>query len=160
MMRMEHMAQFQITPLANATQRTATQIHDVMIAAYRTEREILGISEFPPLNRTIEGVARAKSAFIGALLRGQLVAVAEYVCEPGEDVDICALVVLPSHFRMGLGTALLRSIIETHPGARIMVQTGESNRLAVSLYEKLGFRISRTWTADRALRMVELVLIS
>jgi len=128
-----------------------------MMAGYCVEAGLLGVSDFPPLKRTRREIADAESSFIGAYAHNGIAAVTEIETDQASTIDIAALVVLPKYFRMGLGTALVREIIEVHEGTRITVCTGARNAPALSLYTQLGFEASDTWIADDCIAMVKLV---
>lgn len=124
------------------------EVHRVMQAAYRVEADLLGVQEFVPLQRTAADLLRANSTFLGAFLDGRLAAVAEIERPPQAPVNVAALVVMPEHFRQGLGTALMRRVLEEHGRGPITVSTGVRNLPALRLYAGLGFQEARRWSVD------------
>ena len=130
------------------TRQVAEEVHRVMQAAYRVEADLLGVRDFVPLHRTVEDLRRADSVFLGLFREGRLAAVAELEQPPDAPLNIAALVVLPSHFRRGLGTRLLRQVLEEHGKGPITVSTGVRNLPALGLYARLGFREQRRWSVE------------
>ena len=130
------------------TREVAEEVHRVMQAAYRVEADLLGVRDFVPLHRTAEDLRRADSVFLGLFVEGRLAAVAELEQPPGAPRNVSALVVLPSHFRRGLGTKLMRHVLEKHGDEPITVSTGVRNLPALGLYARLGFREQRRWSVE------------
>lgn len=130
------------------TEAVAVEVHRVMQAAYRVEADLLGVQEFVPLHRTVADLLRADSTFLGAFLDGRLAGVAEIERPPQAPVNVAALVVMPEHFRRGLGTALMRRVLEEHGRGPITVSTGVRNLPALRLYAGLGFEEQRRWSVD------------
>lgn len=134
----------------------AAEIHRVMMAAYQIEAGLLGVSDFFPLRRTVDQVLSASSLFFGVSADDRLAAVAEIETE-AEPVNIAALVVSPDHFRKGLATSLLRSILSLYRDRDLIVSTGILNRPALLLYDKLGFRECRRWSTSDGIPMITLL---
>lgn len=135
----------------------AAEIHRVMMAAYEVEAGLLGVADFFPLRRTVAQILSAESLFFGAFSDGRLAAAAEIEAE-ADPVNIASLVVAPDHFRKGLATTLLRSILSLYQDRNLTVSTGVLNRPALLLYEKLGFRERRRWSTHDGIPMVTLLL--
>jgi ribosomal-protein-alanine N-acetyltransferase len=60
----------------------------------------------------------------------------------GELADLHRLAVAPAYRRQGVGTALVRSALDTvrHLGARaVILEVRDTNDAAIMLYQKLGF---------------------
>ncbi|HEX3127231.1 MAG TPA: GNAT family N-acetyltransferase [Thermoanaerobaculia bacterium] len=133
------------------------EIHRVMMAAYRIEAELLGVSDFFPLRRTVEQILSASSLFFGAFADDRLAAVAEIEAEE-DPVNIASLVVDPDHFRKGLATRLLHFLLSLYRDRDLTVSTGILNRPALSLYDKLGFREYRRWSTNDGIPMITLLL--
>lgn len=130
------------------TEEVAGEVHRVMQAAYRVEADLLRVREFVPLRRTVADLLRSESTFLGAFLDGHLAGVAEIERPPGAPVNVAALVVLPEHFRRGLGRALMHRVLEEHGRGPITVSTGVRNLPALRLYAGLGFQEQRRWSVD------------
>jgi len=127
-----------------------------MMAAYRVEGDLLGVADFAPLRRTVAHIAASESVFLGSLAGGALIGAAEMEVAEAEPANIAALVVMPSHFRKGVGRALVRRVLEWCDGRDVTVSTGIRNAPALELYAGLGFRESRRWRTDDGIRMVTL----
>jgi len=133
----------------------AEAIRAVMVEAYRVEAVILGVRDFAPLHRTAAQIAATDALFLGISLEDTLAAVAEVESsEPGH-LHISSLVVLPSQFRRGLGSALVRHILDT-TSDDVTVSTGVRNQPALSLYTSHGFREDRRWTTRDGIAMITL----
>jgi ribosomal protein S18 acetylase RimI-like enzyme len=146
----------QVSCLAHATPPVAEEIRSVMVAAYRVEAELLGVADFPPLDRTAAHIAATEARFFGVRRDGALLAVAEVEDIPPARCHIGSLVVRPTHFRQGLATALLRHVLEAHPSHVVTVSTGALNRPALLLYAAHDFVEQRRWSAPGGIPMVTL----
>lgn len=157
------MTKITIALLDHRAPGVAASIHAVMIAAYRVEAELLDCADFVPLRRTRAKIAGALSRFHGARIgddRNDGVLAGTIEIEPASGLtptNIASLVVLPSHFRRGIGRALVRHAIGLHGDAPITVSTGVANAPALALYEGLGFTAARRWTTPDGIAMVTLV---
>jgi ribosomal protein S18 acetylase RimI-like enzyme len=128
-----------------------------MAAGYRVEAALLGVADFAPLERTAAAVAAAGSTFVGVLAEGHLAAVVEIEEPPSAPVNIAGLVVDPEHFRQGLGSALVRHVLDAHGEHAVTVATGRRNAPALHLYAGLGFGEHRRWTTDDGIPMLTLL---
>jgi ribosomal protein S18 acetylase RimI-like enzyme len=143
-------------PLDLPDASTAEAIRAVMAAAYAVEAALLGVEDFPPLRRTTADIVASGSRFLGVWSTDTLAAVAELERpEPGR-VDVASLVVLPSHFRRGLGGALVRFVLDAHPADDVTVSTSVRNQPALRLYASHGFVEDRRWTTGDGSPMVTL----
>lgn len=145
--------------LEHINPKVAAEIHRVMMAAYQVEAGLLGVSDFFPLRRTVDQILSSRSLFLGAFDSDQLAAVAE-IEAAAEPVNIAALVVAPDHFRKGLATALLQSVLTLYQDHDLTVSTGLLNRPALLLYDKLGFREHRRWSTHDGIPMITLLRTS
>lgn len=134
----------------------AKRLHELMQAAYKVEAQLLQIEDFAPLRRTVQKLSTAQSRFFGITDNGRLHAAIELVVLHAE-VYIDALVVAPSQFRKGLGTALLQHVVNRYPGKTFIVQTGKANLPAINLYRKSGFRTDGETKTSAGLQLVSLV---
>lgn len=146
-----------VIQLAHEAPPMAEAIRAVMFQAYLVEAALLGVSDFVPLRRSAEAIAASDALFLGIAPAGTLAAVAEVERPEPHHIHIGSLVVLPSHFRRGLGTALVRHIVGANPSEAVTVSTGVRNQPALSLYAALGFREHRLWTTDDGIPMVTLL---
>ena len=60
------MKRIYVRPVANQLEEMASRIHAVQMEAYRQEASLLGVREFPPLDRTVQDVMASSDAFFGA----------------------------------------------------------------------------------------------
>lgn len=150
------MNRIQISRLDHEAPRMAEAIRAVMFEAYLVEAGILGVQDFVPLRRTAAQIAATDALFLGIAPGGTLAAVAEVENpEPGH-FHIGSLVVLPSHFRRGLGATLVRHILDASVPGDVTVSTGVRNQPALRLYTSHGFREHRFWTTEDGIPMVTL----
>lgn len=134
----------------------ATRLHKLMQAAYKVEAALLRDNDFPPLRRTRQKLSSSQSRFFGVVDNGHLHAAIELVAMR-DAVYVDALVVAPAQFRKGLGSALLRHVIDLYPGKIFIVQTGKANIPAINLYHKAGFSTESETTTPAGLALVSLV---
>ena len=145
-----------VARLDHADASMAEAIRAVMAAAYAVEATVLGVDDFAPLRRTAAQVAASDARFLGVRVAGTLAAVAELERPERGRVHIGALVVLPSHFRRGLASALLRHVLDAHPSDGVTVATGVRNLPALRLYAAHGFVEQRRWTTGDGIPMLTL----
>ena len=134
----------------------ALRLHNLMQAAYTVEASLLQDDDFPPLRRTLQKLRSAQSRFLGIMHDDVLHAAIELVVLRAE-VYIDALVVAPTEFRKGLGTALLHHVAGLYPDKTFIVQTGKANVPAINLYHKLGFATESQTTTAAGLELVSMV---
>lgn len=135
--------------------RQAERVLEVLLASYREEARLLGIADFPPLARTVAQVQGATSQFLGCFREGVLVAVAEVSGATG-DKSIDAFTVHPGWFRQGLGSELLKFLLQRFAGEEMSVSTAAANRPAIRLYEGQGFVAQRRWRNRHGIEMIRL----
>jgi ribosomal protein S18 acetylase RimI-like enzyme len=70
-------------------------------------------------------------------------------------IDIHRLVVDPAAHRRGVGTALVRSVLDLAGSRPVFVATGASNQPARRLYERLGFALTGERDIIPGLRIAE-----
>jgi ribosomal protein S18 acetylase RimI-like enzyme len=118
---------------------TAEAVLALQRRAYRVEADLIGSEGIPPLRETLEELQACGESFLGAVVEGRLAAAISWRFDAAT-IDIHRLVVDPDQFRRGLGSALVRSLLEREPGAaRAIVQTGADNEPATALYLREGF---------------------
>jgi len=117
----------------------AQALLDIQLPAYRIEAELIGFDEIPALKDTVETLRACNEEGFGWWEDGKLAGAITYEYEK-EQLVICRLVVDPSHFRKGIGEALLKHLLaEKQHVAKIVVHTGAANVPAINLYKKHGF---------------------
>ncbi|MFO0274201.1 MAG: GNAT family N-acetyltransferase [Betaproteobacteria bacterium] len=150
------MNDIRVSHLAHTAPQIAEAIRAVMFQAYCVEAALLGVRDFAPLHRTAAHIAETDALFLGISPAGTLAAIAEVESSEPRHVHIGSLVVLPSHVRRGLATALIRHILDANVPNDITVSTGTRNQPAIQLYTAHGFREHRLWTTNDGIRMVTL----
>jgi RimJ/RimL family protein N-acetyltransferase len=145
-----------IEPLNPRERAVASSIHSVQLAAYTQEAQLLGVSNFPPLERTVDEVQTSDELFFGASLGGALVGVAAIEASKGQlRVYISSLVVLPEAQRSGVATALLQEVLRRFAQNVVVVSTAAENTRALALYKRFGF-IERARSFAGKLDLVQL----
>jgi len=134
------------------------EIDRVFKSAYAIEAELLGVENFAPLNRDKNDVLSCGNRFIGSLSETNLCGVIELEAPEfaAAEMTITSLAVTPTHFRQGIGRALVRSALEAAKGM-IRVTTGKLNHPAIELYKAQGFDLARTFMTPDGVDMVEFI---
>ena len=132
----------------------AREIQAIFQRSYRIEANLLGVIDFPPLNRKLLDFANSSTEFFGFFKMGKVAAVIE-INPIGLTTEIHSLVVDPAHFRQGLASRLMRFVMNTFDSDRFVVETGLKNRPAINLYKQLGFIELRQWDTDFGIRKIE-----
>jgi len=145
-----------IEPINFADPRQASALHGLQQAAYRAEAILLGTTDFPPLRETLDELVSAAEATLGAWDGEHLCGAITYQVS-GHSIDLCKLIIDPSHFRLGLGSFLVWQLLHAFPGFPVAVTTGSRNTPALRLYTKLGFSPRKTWIAKEGNALVMLV---
>lgn len=126
----------------------AREIWALFQGAYRIEAEIVGVEDFPPLDRTLEDIRLAESDFTGLFQNNALAAVSETQIA-GSCLSIDGFVVDPKSFRKGFGSQLLGYILGDCHCDSALVETAAANEPAILFYRRFGFtEIDRRETAD------------
>ena len=135
---------------------TANQIHGLQQAAYRLESQLIDYPHLPPLHETVEDLQHSAEQFVVFEEAGQILGAVSY--EQADDkLDICRLVVSPSHFRRGIAARLLEAVEFMEPAIRqVTVSTAEKNIPAVTLYQKQGYQVTQRTVLDDGLVLVQL----
>jgi ribosomal protein S18 acetylase RimI-like enzyme len=124
------------------------RIRDVMRAAYAAEGRLIGVEDFAPLRRESDDIRAAASTFYGYVTEGRLVGVAEIEQGEGGAANIAGFVVHPAVSRQGIGSRLLRHVLEATGSARFTVSTAAANAPAIAFYETHGFQVRDHWVID------------
>jgi GNAT superfamily N-acetyltransferase len=117
----------------------AVRLHALQQAAYRVEADLIDDDRIPPLHETVEDVRAEPVSWLGAYAGSELVGAVAWT-EVADGWDIDRLVVDPPRHREGVGSTLLRALIERAGGRQITVSTGSGNAPARELYLTHGFR--------------------
>ena len=142
--------------LGHRHEAMAFQIYRLSQSSYRIEAELLGVTEFPPLNRTAHDILNSSSQFYGCIKNNHLAAAVEIENTGPHQINIAGLVVSPDYFRQGLGSRLVSWTLEHIPWKEATVSTEIKNIPAIRLYEKLGFQKSGQRRLDETFTIVTL----
>ncbi len=107
-------------------------------AAFREEAIRIGLKSLPPLMETVEDLRSSKERYVGFLAEEEWVGALAYDLIDTR-LSIRRLMVAPSQFRQGIGSALLDYVLTTVSHGQAEVYAGERNEPAIRLYCKLGF---------------------
>jgi ribosomal protein S18 acetylase RimI-like enzyme len=116
---------------------TAAAVLQLQHEAYRIEADLIGSEDIPPLHESLGELARAPLQWLGVREAGGGVEAALAYTAVDGIIDIDRLIVSPTRFRHGYGTALVAKLGQR---ATITVSTGSANTPAHRFYEALGFR--------------------
>ena len=133
----------------------ALQIHKLFQRSYQVEAQLVGATEFPPLQRSASHIRSAHSNFLGQWSKSGLSVVLEYSLV-ATHLGIDSLVVHPRYFRRGLGSQILRTLFDSVAWQTADVETAAMNHPAIALYEKFGFAESKRWATRDAIEKVRL----
>jgi len=142
-----------IVKLDHTNAEISNKIRAVFQASYPYEAELLQVTDFPPLNRTLEEFTQAKTQFYGIWKQEDLAAAME-IRQSGKSTLIQSLVVHPNYFRLGLGGELVQFALDTFPSELYLVETGAANQPAIQLYEKYGFSKILEYVTDHGITKV------
>lgn len=146
-----------IKKLDNTIKDEAEKMQAVFYASYSIEAELLGVANFPPLDRSVANFIKSKTAFYGYYYEGELAAVIELDIMVAS-VDICSLVVSPMYFRKGIAKKLLTFTQSTFPKLDLTVETGVRNEPAIQLYQNFGFIEQERWMISIGIEKVKFEL--
>tara|TARA_R100001369_G_C3326129_1_gene169803 strand:- start:3676 stop:4125 length:450 start_codon:yes stop_codon:yes gene_type:complete len=117
----------------------AEKLHALFQVSYRIEAELLDVTDFPPLHRSIIDFQSSTTQFFG-LWKDNVLAAAVEIDQLNNTLDICSLVVHPKYFRQGIARKLLLFVEDYDDSETLIVETGWANAPAITLYEKFGFQ--------------------
>ncbi len=141
LLREEFEEQVAIRPIDHQQEKTAERILQIQQRAYQIEAELIGFTDIPALKDTVAIIQSSQETFIGFMQGEQEILYGFLSFEESKEnvLTICRLVVWPVTFRLGIGTKLLETILQDHPGKRLEVHTGSKNIPALNLYRKHNF---------------------
>lgn len=147
-----------IKKLPHRELQIAWELMALFKASYAVEAELLGATDFPPLQRKLESYMQSDNDFYGYFSEGNLAAAAEI--DAGADTThIQSLVVHPDYFRRGIGSALVHFVFDTYPAKVFTVETGAANDPATELYRKCGFKELYQYETDHGIRKVRFEIV-
>ena len=141
--------------LDHCLEDVAIQIYDVFQQSYKIEAQLVGVKEFPPLQRSTSHIQAASSKFLGQWIGSDLAVVLEYSLGDAH-LSIDSLVVHPRYFRRGLASKILRLLLDRVHWQTADVETAAANHPAIALYEKFGFSESKRWGTNEGIEKVQL----
>lgn len=115
--------------------RTLLQIQHV---AFAVEARLIRDERIPALHEDVEGLRAARLPWLAAFADCRLVGAVGWT-ENDEKLDVDRLVVTPDMHRHGVGSALVREVLQRAGKRHAVVSTGRNNVPAKTLYEHLGF---------------------
>ncbi|BDX06335.1 GNAT family N-acetyltransferase [Planctobacterium marinum] len=139
--------------LDNSSVKVAEQIYRVFQNAYKVEAGIIGVSDFPPLKRTIEHITMSDTCFTGFLENDILAAVVETQLA-NEVLHIHSLTVAAEFFGRGIGKRLMHYVLQQEGYERAHVETALLNVPAINLYKKLGFAEIKRWIPSHGIEKI------
>lgn len=126
-----------IEGLNNRDSKIAEEIQRVQQPAYQIEADLMGFQGIPQLAESIMEIQNSNELFTG-FVEEEIKGFISYAKEEGL-IDICRLVVHPSHFRQGIAKKLLGFLLDRYPAHEFIVSTGTANEPAKNLYRSFGF---------------------
>lgn len=150
-----------ITALDPSQAEMAARIYQLFQRSYRVEAELVGITPFPPLERTANQIQTHAQRFLGCWEEDCLAAAVEYEHQtesPGGHLSIHSLVVDPSYFRQGVASRLLAHLLTDLRWRSACVETAAANQPAIALYQKFGFVLQKRWRTSHGIDKVQLSL--
>lgn len=142
-----------VKALNNQTLNVATQIYEVFQSSYQVEAELIGVSDFPPLQRSVNDIMMADKCFTGFYANGTLAAVVETELI-NQVLDIHSLTVAPEFFGQGIGKRLMQFVLHREGYEWANVETAVLNLPAINLYKKLGFAEVKRWIPSHGIEKV------
>ena len=128
----------------NLSIKNAEKLFDIWQASYVIEKNMLGAKVFPPLNRTAHDFVCSTNDFFSIISDSNYLGVIEILTEK-EAIHIQSLVVSPAHFRKGVGSKLITTVLNLYDTSSFTVETGFDNLPAKKLYESFEFKMKRVW---------------
>ncbi|WP_199609513.1 GNAT family N-acetyltransferase [Flocculibacter collagenilyticus] len=146
-----------IKKLAHYNQVVAQQIYTVFQRSYQVEAQLIGVSDFPPLSRSVDDIQSADTLFFGFFEDNCLAAVIEIALED-KILEIDSLTVDPAHFRKGIANKLIKHVLSVTNYRQAKVETAVANMPAIVLYQKHGFVEYKRWTPSHGIEKVAMSL--
>ena len=143
--------------LENTRAETGKEIRSLFQVSYKIEASILKADYFPPLNRPLKSFLTSENEFYGYIKSKELVAAVE-LKHSNHNCHIQSLVVHPNHFRLGIGTELIKFVIQKEKTKTITVETGFDNLPACALYRSLNFIENGWYDTEFNIRKIKFIL--
>lgn len=139
-----------ITKLEHSNEIITKQIFTVFQNSYKVEAQLIGVSDFPPLQRSVRDIANSTTDFYGFTENKCLAAIIEIEIEESR-LDIHSLTVDPQYFRKGIADKLINYVLEIGGFTSAIVETAVVNKPAINLYKKHGFVEFKRWTPSHGI---------
>ena len=107
-------------------------------AAYALEATLIDDDRIPALHEDIDDLRSAPLLWLAPSVDGCVVGALGW-SQSDEEIDIDRLIVAPDMHRRGVGSALVREVLQRAGNRRTVVSTGRDNIPAKAMYEQLGF---------------------
>ena len=114
--------------------------------AYRSEAEIYNDFNIPPLLQTLEEIKKefGNQLFLKAIIEGKIIGSVR-AFKKEETCFVGRLIVHPDFQNRGIGTKLMNEVERIfHTSERFELFTGDRSVRNLYLYQKLGYKISKT----------------
>ncbi len=125
----------------------AKKIYSIFQSAYKIEAKLLNVTDFPPLERTVNNFISSNNTFFAYFNHTVILAIIEIDCQ-NISTHIQSLVVDPSEFRKGIARKLTNYILKNYKSQLFTVETGLNNVPAIQLYKSIGFQEIKRWQTD------------
>ena len=134
----------------------AEKILEIQKAAFLGQARIYNNYQLPPLTQNLESIKNEfnEKTFLKIQIGNQIIASVRFKDADGY-VTIDRLVVKPEYQNQGFGTTMLREIEARVPDAiTFQLFTGNKSTRNIQLYEKNGFKVIESQTADQAIELL------
>ncbi len=125
----------QVDPSADP--ELARTLLGIQHAAYAVEAGLIDDARIPALHEDVEDLLSAALLWLVATIDNQLVGGVAW-SETDNLLDIDRLIVSPEMHRRGVGSTLIREVLQRAGNRRVVVSTGRDNTPARRKYEQLG----------------------
>ena len=148
-----------IKKLNNSDVGVSNKIYAIFQAAYKVEARLLNATDFPPLKRTYKEISNSSNDFFAYYLQENIAGVIEIAENNNKSIHIQSLVVYPRYFRKGIGTQLLKFVLDNYKSKLFTVETGVDNNPAINLYKSFNFKVQKQWDTTHGVRKVGFMLL-
>ncbi len=133
-------AALRVEPIDHSQAEVAQRIHAVLMRASVVEAELLQNAQLPALAQTAAQLQATRAFYLGAWRGDELLgALGLGPDDEAGQIGITSLVVLPSHHRQGIASALVAQALQRAAGMVVSVTTAARNAPALALYRGCGF---------------------
>lgn len=140
-----------IDKLEHTQTAVARRIYQVFQSSYKIEAALIGVTDFPPLSRTVSDIEQAHTQFYGFYEHEHELAAVVEITYRESVLHINSLTVSPDHFRKGIAGKLLAFLFDTFDFHQAIVETAVVNTPAIELYKKAGFVEVKQYTPSHGI---------